>query len=82
MDGIETLKEIRRINIDLLVFVLTGYETLETAVEAMNLLTQYSWPGNVRELKNGVERMTLLADDIILPHHLPLKIQSAAEEIP
>ena len=47
--------------------------------EAKSLLTQYSWPGNVRELKNVVESAVLLADDIILPLHLPLKIQDASE---
>ena len=79
MDGIEILREIRRIDKELLVVVLTGYETVETAVEAKSLLTQYSWPGNVRELKNVVESAVLLADEIILPHHLPLKIQDASE---
>jgi DNA-binding NtrC family response regulator len=48
--------------------------------EAMELLTQYSWPGNVRELKNVVESALLLADDIILPQHLPLKIQDVTQE--
>jgi len=37
MDGIETLKEIRRFEKKLLVIVLTGYETVHSAVEAMKL---------------------------------------------
>ena len=37
MDGIEVLREIRRFDKDLLVIVLTGYGSVETAVEAMKL---------------------------------------------
>lgn len=48
--------------------------------EAMELLKKYSWPGNVRELKNTIESAVLLANDSILPQHLPEKIQAASEE--
>lgn len=48
--------------------------------KAMKLLNQYSWPGNVRELKNVIESAVLMADDEILPLHLPLKIQDVDEE--
>ena len=37
IDGIETLKEIRKFNTELLVIILTAYETVKTAVEAMKL---------------------------------------------
>lgn len=40
-----------------------------------NLLAAYSWPGNVRELRNVIESAVLLANDTILPQHMPLKIQ-------
>jgi DNA-binding NtrC family response regulator len=42
--------------------------------DAMTLLVNYSWPGNIRELKNVIKRAVLLADDIILPEHLPEEI--------
>jgi len=41
------------------------------AAESMNLLTHYSWPGNCRELENVVRSALLLAQDCILPSHLP-----------
>lgn len=37
IDGIETLKEIRKFNTELLVIILTAYETVKTAVDAMKL---------------------------------------------
>jgi DNA-binding NtrC family response regulator len=36
--------------------------------------------GNVRELRNVIESATLLAGDIILPQHMPLKIQETIEQ--
>jgi len=47
---------------------------------AKRLLTDYSWPGNVRELKNVIESAVLLANDTILPKHMPLKIQDVSEK--
>lgn len=41
------------------------------AAETMNLLTHYSWPGNCRELENAIHSALLLAQDCILPAHLP-----------
>jgi len=41
------------------------------AAEAMNLLARYSWPGNCRELENVIHSALLLAQDCILPSHLP-----------
>jgi len=41
------------------------------AAETMNLLTHYSWPGNCRELENVIHSAFLLAQDCILPSHLP-----------
>lgn len=37
MDGIETLKKIRQFNKDILVIMMTAYETVDTAIEAMKL---------------------------------------------
>ena len=42
-------------------------------------LENYLWPGNIRELRNAMERATLMAHGgLILPKHLPSKIQAAA----
>src|SRR5712692_8195461 len=41
------------------------------AAETMNLLSHYSWPGNCRELENVIHSALLLAQDCILPDHLP-----------
>ena len=41
---------------------------------ARELLLAYSWPGNVRELQNTLERAAVMADNSILPAHLPPQI--------
>lgn len=53
MDGIETLKRIRRFDKDLLVVVLTAYETVKSAVEAMKLgaYDYLSKPVNIEKIK-------------------------------
>jgi DNA-binding NtrC family response regulator len=33
--------------------------------DAMQLLTKHNWTGNIRELKNAVERLIILADNVI-----------------
>jgi DNA-binding NtrC family response regulator len=38
-------------------------KTFEPA--AMQLLTKHHWTGNIRELKNAVERLVVLADQVI-----------------
>lgn len=50
-------------------------EVKKISPDVENLLAAYSWPGNVRELKNVIESAVLLANDTILPQHMPLKIQ-------
>ena len=46
-----------------------------------SLLEGYKWPGNVRELRNAIERAVLLSHgDLILPEHLPVRVQEAATE--
>jgi len=46
--------------------------TLEISDEAMDLLLSYHWPGNVRELEHLIAGAVILANQIILPEHLPL----------
>lgn len=46
--------------------------TLEISNEAMDLLLSYHWPGNVRELEHLIAGAVILANQIILPEHLPL----------
>lgn len=47
--------------------------------KATEILENYSWPGNVRELKNTIESAALLAEDAILPQHLPIQMQKTHE---
>ncbi len=49
--------------------------------EALELLVKYHWPGNVRELENTIKSAVLLAEDAILPQHLPQKIQAVRDEV-
>jgi DNA-binding NtrC family response regulator len=54
-----------------------GRARLSAAVA--DCLQRYPWPGNVRELRNAMERAALLSGgDLILPEHLPARVQSAA----
>ena len=68
------------------IFLLSEYFLKETNKEfhkqitafsdqVKKLFVSYTWPGNIRELKSTVKRAVLLADDIILPEHLPPVIQ-------
>jgi Nif-specific regulatory protein len=36
------------------------------ATDALDFLMNYYWPGNVRELQNLVERLVILADDMVI----------------
>jgi two-component system NtrC family response regulator len=51
-------------------------DAVQLSDDAVKLLKNYSWKGNIRELKNVIERAVILADDIILPGHLPYEIQN------
>ncbi|HEY3439169.1 MAG TPA: sigma-54 dependent transcriptional regulator [Paludibaculum sp.] len=44
---------------------------LRLSDEARYALRAHPWPGNVRELENAIERAAILADESILPEHLP-----------
>ncbi len=50
--------------------------TINLSSDAIGLLKIYSWQGNIRELRNVIERAVILADDVILPEHLPYEIQN------
>ncbi len=48
--------------------------------EAMALMHRHAWPGNVRELENAIKSAVILAEDWILPHHLPGQLMNAPGE--
>lgn len=54
---------------------------LKMNIDTLKLLKNYAWKGNIRELRNVMERAVILADDIILPEHLPYEIQTQSENI-
>ncbi len=58
-DGMETLQRIRKIDRDLAVIVVTGYPSLDTAVQSMKLdaLDYLRKPFAVEELRGVVERI-------------------------
>ncbi len=68
LDGMEILKKIRTFDKDLLVIVLTAYETVKTAVEAMRLgaYDYLSKPVNIEKIKtaikNAIRTQTLIKD--------------------
>ncbi len=44
--------------------------------EVVDILTNYSWPGNIRQLKNVIQGACALAEETILPKHLPPELLS------
>lgn len=44
---------------------LNGWKTLAFEQEAMAALQQLPWRGNIRELRNAVERLLLMAEDVV-----------------
>jgi DNA-binding NtrC family response regulator len=42
-----------------------GWKPVPIAADAIDALKQYPWPGNIRELRNVVERLLLLAGDVV-----------------
>ncbi|HQU85793.1 MAG TPA: sigma-54 dependent transcriptional regulator [Pyrinomonadaceae bacterium] len=49
---------------------------------ALEVLQKYNWQGNVRELENAVLHAVSMADDIIYPENLPMRIQTFVESHP
>lgn len=43
----------------------------DVSEEALQILEGYTWPGNVRELESAMKFAVVLADDVVLPEHLP-----------
>jgi DNA-binding NtrC family response regulator len=48
--------------------------------EAIALMHRYDWPGNVRELQNALKSAVILAEDWVLPQHLPAQLIHVARE--
>ncbi|MGA1795539.1 MAG: sigma 54-interacting transcriptional regulator [bacterium] len=48
-----------------------GVPVQEISSEAMDILAHYTWPGNVRQLKNVINGASVMAEEKILPEHLP-----------
>jgi DNA-binding NtrC family response regulator len=44
---------------------INGWKPKPFTAEAIDELRRYSWPGNVRELRNVVERLLLLAGELV-----------------
>ncbi|MGC2300074.1 MAG: sigma-54 dependent transcriptional regulator [Acidobacteriaceae bacterium] len=42
-----------------------GWKAVPFSAEAVEALREYPWPGNIRELRNAVERLLLLAGDVV-----------------
>jgi DNA-binding NtrC family response regulator len=42
-----------------------GWKTIPFTSDAIATLQAYPWPGNIRELRNVVERLLLLAEDVV-----------------
>lgn len=64
MDGMEALKEIKNINADLPVIMITAHGTMESAVEAMKIgaLDYISKPFDVEELKVQIRKAINVGD--------------------
>ncbi len=52
-----------------------GAPKVTFSAEALKILENADWQGNVRELENAVLHAVSLADQIVYPEHLPLRIQ-------
>lgn len=54
---------------------ILGKKVKDISERSIQLLVDYSWPGNVRELQNIIQQAIIMAEDIILPEHLPFYIK-------
>ncbi|HNR14621.1 MAG TPA: helix-turn-helix domain-containing protein, partial [Thermodesulfobacteriota bacterium] len=43
---------------------------------ALTALRHYPWPGNVRQLRSTIRRAALLADSVVMEHHLDITFPS------
>jgi len=53
-----------------------GVSLRSIAPDALAVLQSYAWPGNIRELRNVVERMVIMADDVIRVEDIPAYVKS------
>ncbi|MBU4314591.1 MAG: sigma-54-dependent Fis family transcriptional regulator, partial [Actinobacteria bacterium] len=56
---------------------MLGKKVKDISERSMQLLVDYSWPGNVRELQNVIQQAIILAEDIVLPEHLPVYLKES-----
>ncbi len=76
MDGLELLRNIKELDREILVIIITGYATLETAVKAIELgaYDYIAKPFRLEELmiviKNACERLRLMAQNSALLNEL------------
>jgi DNA-binding NtrC family response regulator len=54
-------------------YFLKAHKHLNFSPEAIEAIRNHSWFGNIRELKNEMQRISILADDVILSEHLSFK---------
>mgnify|MGYP000601522376 CR=1 FL=1 len=55
---------------------------IQFSLEVIDLLIRYNWPGNVRELENLIERLYILAEDIMIgPGLLPSAMRRSCREV-
>lgn len=54
-----------------------GSPKISFSAETLKILENAEWQGNVRELENAVLHAVSLADRVIYPEHLPLRIQKS-----
>jgi len=59
---------------------ILGKNVKNISEESIKLLVDYSWPGNVRELQNVIQQAIIMAEDVILPEHLPHYIKETNVE--
>lgn len=59
-------------------YFLKQHKHLSFSEEALNAIKNHAWFGNIRELKNEMQRISILAEDIILPEHLSFKEKTQA----
>jgi len=60
---------------------ILGKKVKDISERSMHLLVDYSWPGNVRELQNIIQQAIIMAEDIILPEHLPFYLRESSEGV-
>jgi DNA-binding NtrC family response regulator len=54
-----------------------GWKPVPIADAAINALKEYAWPGNIRELRNVVERLLLLAGELVDVEAVQLALPAA-----